>query len=712
MLTGLVLFQAGASVLEAANTPEQPGSWRIYSAANGFPDSSFRSITVAENGGILAVNSTSSGVCEFDGYEAKMIPLPDAGSHVYESPAGQLWACCSNGLKTRKDGAWQLLALPEVGAALRNSPDCDLPLFPIRQDVVLCLLPERLVEVNAEQASHIVIRTLRDSSQSKLGKFLAMTLDGSDELWIVGQNGLCRSAALLRGAGPESSWREFAVPGSLQIHNLRKPQPDDNGITLMADGAGENGEIQVHFDGVNWEARPFPVRGIQNAWGGPNNTAWAASSNALYQWRDGTLTMVTNLSPRAYREVVVDGRGTFWLATSAGLVRFTPPVWRGPEPGSMPDSVVQQVAAGETPMDLAGQLISYDADLKPWTIVTNGSGQFRARSLGLLRDGQICFEFSPVANPSSEPRLATWDGKDFRPLQFAPPDTGDADGFSCILETVTGDIWLGGLFGLARLHNRWDVFPKSDNTTPHDVSHLVELPDGRIWSASRNRIWNFDGRNWTTVRSGLHPITAMIATRDGSVWVGQKQGVMRWFRGNWIENGVEDGLGGDPVTALCEDQRGGIWVAESNVLSRFHPEADSDSPRTFLDSKSERTKKVPENGAVAVSFRGEDRWRVTSPERLVFSQRLDEGDWSPFTANTSVMLGDLAPGRHLFQVRAMDRAGNVEANPAHLEFTVILPWYQEGRLVLIAAAGTTAALFFCHAGLQTPSPACVELCRG
>src|SRR5580704_9524136 len=102
MLTSLVSLLAAASVPEATGTQEQLGSWRIYSAVNGFPDSSFRSITVAESGGILAVNSTSSGVCEFDGYEAKMIPLPpDAGGHVYESPAGQLWVCCANGLKIR-----------------------------------------------------------------------------------------------------------------------------------------------------------------------------------------------------------------------------------------------------------------------------------------------------------------------------------------------------------------------------------------------------------------------------------------------------------------------------------------------------------------------------------------------------------------------------------------------------------------------------------
>jgi signal transduction histidine kinase len=42
----------------------------------------------------------------------------------------------------------------------------------------------------------------------------------------------------------------------------------------------------------------------------------------------------------------------------------------------------------------------------------------------------------------------------------------------------------------------------------------------------------------------------------------------------------------------------------------------------------------------------------------------------------------------------MNRAGNVDPDPAHLEFAVVLPWYEEKRLVLIASAGAAVAVFF------------------
>jgi signal transduction histidine kinase len=60
----------------------------------------------------------------------------------------------------------------------------------------------------------------------------------------------------------------------------------------------------------------------------------------------------------------------------------------------------------------------------------------------------------------------------------------------------------------------------------------------------------------------------------------------------------------------------------------------------------------------------------------------------------TVSFSDLSAGKHYFQVRSMDRTGNVEPTPAQLEFTVMLPWYKETRLVLISLAGLAAALFF------------------
>src|SRR5439155_11703297 len=69
-------------------------------------------------------------------------------------------------------------------------------------------------------------------------------------------------------------------------------------------------------------------------------------------------------------------------------------------------------------------------------------------------------------------------------------------------------------------------------------------------------------------------------------------------------------------------------------------------------------------------------------------------EWSAFQELPTASFTDLPAGKHYFQVRAMDRNGNVEAKPVQLDFTVIAPWYKEKRLVLISVAGVGVALFF------------------
>jgi len=57
-------------------------------------------------------------------------------------------------------------------------------------------------------------------------------------------------------------------------------------------------------------------------------------------------------------------------------------------------------------------------------------------------------------------------------------------------------------------------------------------------------------------------------------------------------------------------------------------------------------------------------------------------------------LPELASGKHFIQVRAMDRACNIESKPAQTEFAIMSPWYKETRLVVITVAGLCVAIFF------------------
>jgi signal transduction histidine kinase len=168
----------------------------------------------------------------------------------------------------------------------------------------------------------------------------------------------------------------------------------------------------------------------------------------------------------------------------------------------------------------------------------------------------------------------------------------------------------------------------------------------------------------------------------------------RFCRGAWVENGPEDGLPGADVLQVLEDARGRLWAVTTRGVALFHADADTDPPQTFIQEMPENQKRIPEGGNMTIAFKGRDKWNYTPSDRLLFSHRLDEREWSPFEETDHVTFSDLPPGKHYFQVRAMDRNCNVDPKPARLEFAVVLPWYKEARLMLVSVTGVGVALFF------------------
>jgi signal transduction histidine kinase len=144
---------------------------------------------------------------------------------------------------------------------------------------------------------------------------------------------------------------------------------------------------------------------------------------------------------------------------------------------------------------------------------------------------------------------------------------------------------------------------------------------------------------------------------------------------------------------VLEDSAHRVWVGTSRGLSLYHPKADIEAPKTLLIGTDSPLESRDEQ-AVRLVFQGTDKWRATAADRLLYSHRLDEREWSGYTAATSVTFTNLSPGDHRFEVRAMDRNWNTELRPAMFEFSVILPWYREPRLLGVAVTGLAAALFF------------------
>ena len=385
----------------------------------------------------------------------------------------------------------------------------------------------------------------------------------------------------------------------------------------------------------------------------PRATLWFVSANALHSLENGS--DIEHSFPRNFRPFLQNLR------------------------------VLLPLKNGDLLLDNGEQFLQFQPRGEALKAVGSEPGE-RQRTLGVFRDGSIAVETTDAA--AQKCRFEKYDGASFKPFPAPPPDCA----YNAFIETQNGDLWLGGDRGVACFHeNQWQTF--SNTVVPVSIIAFVETAAGKLWCATPDSIWELEGQNWTVVRSGFDQINSLIRSHDGSIWVASNGGVARFTQEAWIENSVDEGLPNANARRMYEDRRGHIWVGTARGLSLFHPEADPDPPQTRI-TRTPEEETIPQNVTVITVFSGRDKWKYTANDRLLYSYRLDQRDWSEFVDQNLVRFPDPAPGLHSLEVRAMDRNGNIEPKPARMTFSIALPWFKETRLMLIAFIGMVTALFF------------------
>jgi signal transduction histidine kinase len=724
--------------------------------SDGLPESACISVTFSPQGKVIARHLSLPFVSELDGYSVNVIPSPETGkSRVYQSPGGQLWSVVPEGLQEFRDGSWVLHRVPEIAAEPHPSAPGrvidPIPLVPVRQGLVIFLLPGRLMEFAADTPGQSRTTLLKAAGQTRLERFSGLTLARDGGLWVTGAHGVAKIPGPLRNLKPETVWQEDSVPENLGVENLQAPHEDQQGaLTVIGESVTNQRRLVLRFDAAqNWTLCALSVGKLRQAWCASDGTCWGFDIDSLLQWDLGrTAEPFENdeVSARQYFDATVEPGGAFWLATSDGLFRHAPPLWQTPaasrkinslvrclavdpetrlwfvagnrlcslqganlqshafrlpgQPGLQPRAFYQLgngalILAAADPEAIAGdRLYEFhpgNATFDPTTIPD--SARF-VRALGVLKDGSLCLQTFPDASPAAASNLERFDGRQFELLAEAPSADVIGTNTSSVFTAENGDLWLAGELATACYHERkWRVFASTDKTTPRAALTFAELADGKIWCAAPDEVWEFDGRNWSVLRRAFDRINAMLHTRDGSIWIASNSGLHRYYQGAWLENGTDEGLPGAAVRELFQDQSG-LWAATTRGLSLFHPEADKDPPQSTIQLASDSRANLYEGSPVTLTFSAQDKWDYTRRDRLLFSYRRDDLDWSPFQDLNQFSFQELTAGKHYFQVKALDRAGNLELKPAQLEFTILLPWYKETRLVLISVGGIGAALFF------------------
>ncbi|MCB0629651.1 MAG: response regulator [Saprospiraceae bacterium] len=221
---------------------------------------------------------------------------------------------------------------------------------------------------------------------------------------------------------------------------------------------------------------------------------------------------------------------------------------------------------------------------------------------------------------------------------------------------------------------QWRNYDTSKGLSGNTVLSLDILGPDCIYVATENDICRFDGQGWTPhvfpeemnmeFEGGM-----LLHDNKGSVWINKSS--RSWKRRAFSYNKTRD------------DEK------KCFVAHRYLP--DNVPPRTAITVYS---KEVSPEGNVLIKWDGKDYFAQSAQKDLMYSFKLDDGEWSPYTTEKHYTFMSLRNGDYRLKVRARDLDMNVDPTPAEIEFTVLPPvWKQMWFILLMLAFLTVLGIF-------------------
>ena len=730
MLHALLTLCAGPGMLDA----DDRFLWRSWGVSDGFTETYSFAVSMRPHGSAYVRHGSVLSMSLYDGYGVTRIQDPRGNAQpdwpstkrVYAAPSGSLWTTSLDALKEYRDGKWTVRFTPPAGHRV-------LAAVPAGRRVMV-LMEDGVREFDPEYQNW---REIRKAENSKIAPFLEMCPGAPDELYITGEHGLAKLRILRDGGGFE--WREvnsdeyglshfdFPLPGTGELFARGISSRDKRHVVIRWSGAGLESVYAASSDNLR-------------GWRGGDGSVWIVDGAAIFRLRGGRKYPVERIGALTGNilDIYSEEGKAFWVATSEGVTRYTLPLWRPPagmEEFDMPVHAIAEDRQGRLWMSATHYVLELAGD--KWTRHALPAGfqseTVQTSSVAPLPDGRVLVKavrgdstdavlvmdpksgcFTRFSHPegrvitmlAQRPGGGVWMGSEVKGTPGFRLDVYDGVSFRkilqlggewqgayvrSVLERGNGEIWLGGSAGggVYRDGRFSNPFQRNNGYTDTGVFVLGSLPTGELVAGGRDHLLKYDGRSWTLMHNGLDRLRQLITTRDGAVWVASASGVHRFKDRSWISHQPEEGLPTRIAYKVFQDSKGRLWVGTTRGLALYYPEADTDAPRTILDPVA-NMREVSPSGEARITFGGIDKWNQTPSERLLFSYRLDGGIWSPFQTSNLATYHRLPAGGHRFEVRSMDRNGNIDPAGQSMEFAVLLPWYTQFGFLALTVAGSCA----------------------
>jgi signal transduction histidine kinase len=610
----------------------------------------------------------------------------------------------------------------------------EIPLLPAERNNVLILFPELLSKVDVVQRTASILST---ASATGLQGFLDLYESRDGQVCVAGETGVAWLPGPVRRLDAATEWKVLTLPVDWRLRIQGRAYEDlEAGVVVMAERETDKGVYALRGNGKAWSDPVLLPDGARRAWQGPGGRLWAMSSGQLHRLDEEGWVGVTTPGWQEARlhEVAVQADGSFWVASSSGVARYAQALWQ--MPAGLPTELrglrsILELTDGDVWFAGDDMLVRFrEGEWQVLSLREQGVGPIvgrvyrlgtqvafglRGGRLGLLNgstglltpvegpegfavrkvlgswgDGRLVVQIGPDGD-DSEWRLACYDGAVWEIVFDPPADWPHGAELTSVYFSKTGGIWLGSMQGLASWNDRQGAFLPVDTYPFGPAVSMVDAGGGRLWCATGRDVVEGDGRTWSLLRPSPGAVERLTALRDGSIWALAEGVLKRYWAGSWIEQQSQAGLPNTGVNDVWLDNRGRLWATSGEAVWRQHPEADQEPPQALVVSRGGRRSFATTERAVFL-LRGIDRWGYASPDRLVFSTRLNDGAWSPYAKGTVLGLTNLTAGAQRLEVRSMDPGLNEEAVPTVFEFAAFVPWYAEPRIVAVAMAGALVAL--------------------
>jgi ligand-binding sensor domain-containing protein/signal transduction histidine kinase len=548
---------------------------------------------------------------------------------IAQTPDGYLWAGTYNGL-ARFDGVRFVHFDPG------NTPE---------------LKRSRIRRLYVDSSGTLWINTYDGSLTSyRNGQFhLEWTGDGSPDaaVSLVSSSSnrpifLLHTGEIIRRSNATTDWERLQPPGASSGELCAE---DQTGV-LWCRGRDQN---LWRFTGERFEAAPtncgLQGRVINCLIADPQGRIWVGTEQEIAVWDNGQFRAMTptNGEPALnVRFLSVSERGNIWSIANERVRKARGRQWiaeaescRGLFTSGLDRLGMQEDRTGDAWLYHYGKGLFHiraDGHVEPLAAEENFPGERvdcfykdRERNIwaGVDRGGLVRLR---------ERRFTVLSGED-----------GKAErGAVSVAEDPEGAVWIGTYgAGLERWQDgAWQSFSLPGGFRRGFVFSVCPDREGRLWlSAGEEDLYVRSGDQFERASPAVHGVKAILAAKDGRVWVGTKSGLICCAKGRARLFQAADGFKRTDVRALAEDANGVLWAGagdgtlyrvETNHVTSFQP-ADqwATQPIWSLSADAGGSVWVGTFRGGLLRFRDNRFVRYTSNDGLpddVICQILDDGD--------------------------------------------------------------------------------------